>query len=151
LITLSQTYWLFQKHVAELKSISQCLFISFMAFIIILCGLSIFYRSPQKDQKSGSGESIFNKNATYEEKKYSIEALIGAYGFMAIIFSLYNSLKFRTQAYMAKSVATGLTLVTVLYFLVVISSISLFGHDLIDAKADLMNNIDAMYKKTGGS
>lgn len=73
--------------------------------------------------------------------------IFGAYGFMIVIFSLYESLKYRTRVYLAKSVGTGLCLVTVLYILVVISSISLFGGNaLTDAKANLMNNVNNMYK-----
>ena len=65
---------------------------------------------------------------------------------MAVIFSLYESLRYRTRSYMAKSVSTGLCLVTVMYILVAISSISLFGTSrILDSQANLMNNINQMY------
>ena len=52
---------------------------------------------------------------------------------------------------MAKSVATGLGLVTILYFIISISAIFVFGEALVDAKANLMNNINLMYKNDHSS
>lgn len=90
-------------------------------------------------------------NPQFEDVSYSFEAIVNAYGFMALIFSLNQSLRYRTRTYMAKSVATGLFLVTVLYFMISISSIFLFGHALIDQKANLMNNINLMYQNDRNS
>jgi len=47
---------------------------------------------------------------------------------------------------MTKTVALGIGLVTVLYFVISISSIVLFGDALEAANANLMNNINQMYK-----
>ena len=54
---------------------------------------------------------------------------------------------YKTRSYMAKSVASGLALVTILYGLISVSSIFVFGERLINGKANLMNNINLMFKE----
>lgn len=140
-INLIQGYWYYKRQLRELKIVSQGLFLSFLAFIAIICLLATVYDNP-----TNQSSSLSSTNPQFKDVSYSFEAIINAYGFMALIFSLSESLRYRTRAYMAKSVATGLGLVTVLYIMISVSSIFLFGQALVDEKANLMNNINVMYK-----
>ena len=64
---------------------------------------------------------------------------------MAIIFSLYENLEERNGIYMAKTVLTGFSLVTIMYVMISTACIVIFGHELIKT-ANLMQNINLMYQ-----
>lgn len=97
------------------------------------------------DEKPNKTGKLSNPSPTFQQIQYSIEAIVNAYGFMAIIFSLNENLKYKTQAYMTQTIFTGLTLVTLMYVLISLSGILMYGDALEEANANLMQNINTMY------
>ena len=81
------------------------------------------------DKKPNKDGVVFNEaNPTWSKQKYSLEAIINAYGFIAIIFSLYQNLSIKTPEYMAKTIVTGFVLVTTLYIMVSVAGIEIYGY-----------------------
>ena len=137
-----------QKDIQELHFVSTTLFLALLTFIIIVF-LQLMIFGPNEFSEglpiSFSEFQTIAPNATLFTFMKSFCCFIVAYGFSQNLFPVYSGLRVKTNENCQHVVNLSVTTSFFIYTLLSISGVFLFGHQIENSNANILNNINDEY------